>query len=145
MTFRPPVGIYRLAVGQTIEAFVALVEAGDYVGAIEQFYAPEASTRENTADPVVGREVLMAKERGVMAAYRNIEACRIGPSLIDGDTVAARWKFTFTGNDGSVRTLEEIAWQIWRDEKLIEERFFYDPRQMTGPKAQPEISEQRAS
>jgi aldehyde:ferredoxin oxidoreductase len=130
---------------QTIEAFVALVEAGDYVGAIEQFYAPEASTRENTADPVVGREVLMAKERGVMAAYRNIEACRIGPSLIDGDTVAARWKFTFTGNDGSVRTLEEIAWQIWRDEKLIEERFFYDPRQMTGPKAQPEISEQRAS
>ena len=105
---------------QTIEAFVALVEAGDYVGAIEQFYAPEASTRENTADPVVGREVLMAKERGVMAAYRNIEACRIGPSLIDGDTVAARWKFTFTGNDGSVRTLEEIAWQIWRDEKLIE-------------------------
>jgi hypothetical protein len=118
---------------QTIEAFVALVEAGDYVGAIEQFYAPEASTRENTADPVVGREVLMAKERGVMAAYRNIEACRIGPSLIDGDTVAARWKFTFTGNDGSVRTLEEIAWQIWRDEKLIEERFFYDPRQMTGP------------
>jgi aldehyde:ferredoxin oxidoreductase len=130
---------------QTIEAFVALVEAGDYVGAIEQFYAPEASTRENTADPVVGREVLMAKERGVMAAYRNIEACRIGPSLIDGDTVAARWKFTFTGNDGSVRTLEEIAWQIWRDEKLIEERFFYDPRQMTGPKAQSEISEQRTS
>ena len=31
------------------------------------------------------------------------------------------------------------------DEKLIEERFFYDPKQMTGPKAQPEISEQRAS
>ena len=94
---------------QTIEAFVALVEAGDYVGAIEQFYAPEASTRENTADPVVGREVLMAKERGVMAAYRKIEASRIGPSLIDGDTVAARWKFTFTGNDGSVRTLSDSS------------------------------------
>ena len=94
---------------QTIESFVALVEAGDYVGAIEQFYAPEASTRENTADPVVGREVLMVKERGVMAAYRNIEASRIGPSLIDGDTVAARWKFTFTGNDGSVRTLSDSS------------------------------------
>ena len=80
-----------------------------------------------------------------MAAYRRSRRARIGPSLIDGDTMAARWKFTFTGNDGSVRTLEEIAWQTWRDEKLIEERFFYDPRQMTGPKAQPEISEQRAS
>ena len=33
----------------TVEAFVKLVEAGDYVGAIEQFYAPDASTRENDA------------------------------------------------------------------------------------------------
>ena len=64
---------------QTVEAFVALVEAGDFVGAIEQFYAPDAATRENTAEPVVGRDTLIAKERGVMAAYRKIEAARIGP------------------------------------------------------------------
>ena len=61
---------------QTVEAFVALVEAGDYVGAIEHFYAPDASTRENTGEPVVGRDTLMAKERGVMAAFRKIEAAR---------------------------------------------------------------------
>ena len=114
----------------TVEAFVKLVEAGDYVGAIEQFYAPDASTRENTAAPAVGRDALVAKERGVMASFARIEASRIGPSLIDGDSVAARWKFTFTGADGAVRTLEEIAWQSWRGEQLIEERFFYDPRQM---------------
>jgi ketosteroid isomerase-like protein len=88
---------------QTVEAFVALVEAGDYVGAIEHFYAPDASTRENTGEPVVGRDVLMAKERGVMARFRKIEASRIGPVLIEGDTVTARWKFTFTGADGSSR------------------------------------------
>jgi ketosteroid isomerase-like protein len=115
---------------QTVEAFVALVEAGDYVGAIEHFYAPDAATQENTAEPVVGRDVLMAKERGVMARFRKIEASRIGPVLIDGDIVTARWKFTFTGADGSSRSLEEIAWQTWRGDKLIEERFFYDPRQM---------------
>jgi len=117
---------------QTVEAFVALVEAGDYVGAIEQFYAPDASTRENTAEPVVGRDTLMAKERGVMAAFRKIEAVRIGPSLIEDDIVAARWKFTFTRADGNVRMLEEIAWQTWRGEQLLEERFFYDPKQMAG-------------
>ena len=116
---------------QTVEAFAALVEAGDYVGAIEQFYAPDAATRENTAEPVVGRNILMAKERGVMAAFQKIEASRIGPSLIDGDTVAARWKFAFTSDDGNVRTLDEIAWQTWRGDQLIEEHFFYDPKQMT--------------
>jgi hypothetical protein len=117
---------------KTVEAFASLVKAGDYVGAIEQFYAPDASTRENTAEPVVGRDTLMAKERGVMAAFRKIEAARLGPSLIDGDIVAARWKFTFTRTDGTVRMLEEIAWQTWRGEQLIEECFFYDPKQMTG-------------
>jgi hypothetical protein len=117
---------------QTIEAFVALVEAGDYVGAIEQFYAPNAWTRENNDAPVVGRDTLMAKERGVMAAFRNIEASRIGPSLIDGDTVATCWKFTFTGMDGAERVLEETTWQTWREDRLIEERFFYDPKQMSA-------------
>jgi len=117
---------------QIVESFVALVEAGDYVGAIEHFYAPDASTRENTAEPVVGRDTLMAKERGVMAAFPKIEAQRLGPSLIDGDTVAARWKFTFTSANGAVRVLEEVAWQTWRGDQLIEERFFYDPKQMAG-------------
>ena len=117
---------------QTVEAFIALVEAGDYVGAIEKFYAPDASTRENNDKPVTGRDTLMAKERGVMAAFRNIDASRIGPSLIDGDTTATRWKFIFTGAEGAVRVLEETSWQTWRGEQLIEERFFYDPRQMKG-------------
>ncbi|PMW26743.1 polyketide cyclase, partial [Pseudomonas sp. MPR-E5] len=26
--------------------------------------------------------------------------------------------------------LEEIAWQTWQGDKLIEERFFYDPKQV---------------
>lgn len=117
---------------QIVEAFVALVEAGDYVGAIEQFYASNASTQENNSAPVVGRDILMAKERGVMAAFKKIEACRIGPSLIEGDIVVARWKFTFTSAQGTARVLDEIAWQTWRGDQLIEERFFYNPGQMAG-------------
>jgi hypothetical protein len=26
--------------------------------------------------------------------------------------------------------MEEVAWQLWRGEKLIEEHFFYDPGMM---------------
>jgi len=84
----------------TVEAFVKLVEAGDYVGAIEQFYAADASTRENAAEPVVGRDALVAKERGVMASFARIEASRIGPSLIDGDSVAAGQQIAMVGMSG---------------------------------------------
>jgi hypothetical protein len=30
--------------------------------------------------------------------------------------------------------MEEVAVQTWRGEELIEERFFYDPRQMAEAK-----------
>ena len=37
----------------TVEAFVKLVEAGDYVGAIEQFYAADASTAVRLAKDLI--------------------------------------------------------------------------------------------
>jgi hypothetical protein len=113
-----------------VEAFAARLEAGDFVGAIEQFYAPDAATYENNATPTVGREKLAAKERSVLAAFKEVRASRIGPSLIEGDHVASRWIFSFTSAEGSTRTLEEIAWQTWRGDELIEERFYYDPKQL---------------
>ena len=114
----------------TVDAFVALVESGDYVGAIEQFYATEASTRENNGAPRVGRDNLMAIERHVMAAHKQIEARRLAPVLIDADTVAIVWRFEFTTLQGTMRTMEEVTWQKWRGEQLLEEQFFYDPQQM---------------
>jgi hypothetical protein len=114
----------------TVDAFVALVESGDYVGAIEQFYAADASTRENNGAARVGRDNLMAIERHVMATHDKIEARKLAPVLIDADTVAIVWRFDFTTLHGTMRTLEEVAWQKWRGEQLLEEQFFYDPQQM---------------
>jgi hypothetical protein len=126
----------------TVDAFVALVESGDYVGAIEQFYAADASTRENNGAPRVGRDNLMAIERHVMAAHKQIEARRLAPVLINADNVAIVWRFEFTTLHGTMRAMEEVAWQKWRGEQLIEEQFFYDPQQMLAerPVATPEVA-----
>ncbi|MCK1423164.1 nuclear transport factor 2 family protein [Bradyrhizobium sp. 180] len=113
-----------------VEAFAQRLEAGDFIGAIEQFCAPDAVTYENSGAPTVGRDKLIAKERGVLAASKEVKAVRIGPSLIEGDHVATRWCFSFTNADGITRTLDEVAWQTWRGDQLIEERFYYDPKQL---------------
>lgn len=113
-----------------VEAFAQRLEAGDFIGAIEQFCTSDAATWENDASPTIGRDKLVAKERAVLAASREVKARRIGPSLIEGDHVATRWNFSFTSAEGVVRTLDEIAWQTWRGDRLIEERFYYDPKQL---------------
>jgi len=115
---------------EVVEAFATQLEAGDFVGAIEQFYTSDAATYENNAAPTVGRDRLVAKERGVLAASKEVKAVRIGPSMIEGAHVATRWSFSFSNAEGVIRTLDEIAWQTWRGDKLVEERFYYDPKQL---------------
>ena len=116
-----------------VEAFVAAVESNDHVGAIERFYAPEASTRENQNEPRRGREVLAARERAVLASVARVETRRLSPIFIDGDHSAIHWRFEFTPKDnGPAKVMEEIAVQTWRGNELIAERFFYDPAQMKG-------------
>jgi hypothetical protein len=111
----------------TLHAFADTVESSDHVGAIEKFYAPDAVTRENDQPPIVGRDVLAEKERRVLASVASVKTTRLGPLLLDGDHSAIRWRFEFIAKDGSKRAIEEVAWQRWRGEKLIEEHFFFDP------------------
>jgi hypothetical protein len=116
-----------------VEAFAAAVESNDHVGAIERFYATDASTRENQNEPRRGRDVLAAREAAVLASVAKVETRRLSPIFISGDHSAIHWRFEFTPKDnGPARAMEEIAVQTWRGNELIEERFFYDPGQMKG-------------
>jgi hypothetical protein len=116
-----------------VEAFAAAVESNDHVGAIERFYAPDASTRENQNEPRRGRDALAAREAAVLASVAKVETKRLSPIFIDGDHSAIHWRFEFTPKgDGPSKIMEEIAVQTWRGNELIAERFFYDPAQMKG-------------
>ena len=122
-----------------LKAFADTVESNDHVGAILRFYAADASTRENDNPPLRGREILAEKERQVLARVAGVKTTRLGPLLVDGDHAAIRWRFEFTAKDGSRRVMEEVAWQTWRGEEVIEEHFLYDPaalrRKITEPAA----------
>ena len=114
----------------TIEAFIAMVEAGNFDTAMERFYADDATMQENQDAPRKGLANLIERERRTMAGSRHITAQCVRPFLIDGDTVVIRWHFDFELMDGRKIVLDEIAHQRWQGEKLQEEKFFYDPKQM---------------
>jgi ketosteroid isomerase-like protein len=118
-----------------VRAFVALVEAARYVEALEQFYHPDATMRDNQLPPRLGLERLIADERATMARFVTMKTDPVTDLLIDGDKVAIRWKFTFTPAEGPPTVMEEIALQRWAGERIAEERFFYDPRQTRPPPA----------
>lgn len=113
----------------TLERFVARVEQNAHVEAIQEFYTENASMQENNEPPRVGRDVLVAHEARALSMAASVRSQCVRPVFVNGDHVVIRWIFEFTGKDGSLRRIEELAWQRWEGERIAQEQFFYDPKQ----------------
>ena len=114
---------------EVIERFVATVEAGRYVEAIERFYTEDATMQENLQPPRRGRDALAAHERAVLARMKEVSTLPGTRYVVDGDLVVIRWRFELAYADGRRTALDEIAWQRWSGDLIAEERFYYDPAQ----------------
>lgn len=112
-----------------VAAFVAMVEGGRFVEAIETFYAEDATAQENLGRTTVGRAALVDKERAALTR-NDIATAKGSIALVDGDRVAINWVFEMTDDTGATRVLDEIAWQRWDGDRIVEERFYYDSGQM---------------
>ena len=121
----------RMPTPDTLERFIALVEAGASLAPIEQFYADDAVMQENQQPPRVGKAALLAHEARALARVAQVRAKAVRPVLRDGDTVVIRWVFDITGHNGRSTRVEELAWQRWQGEQIAHEQFFYDPAQFT--------------
>jgi SnoaL-like domain len=109
-----------------LDEFIAVVESGDHAGAIERYYLEDSSMQENAGPPRVGRDLLVAHERGFLALMSHVYSKAIS-SVVEGDHVAIHWIFELTDKSGTVRRVDEVALQEWRGDRIFRERFFYDP------------------
>ena len=109
-----------------LDEFIAVVEAGDHAGAIERYYTEDSSMQEKAAPPRVGRDLLVAHERGVLARMSHVYSKAVS-STLEGDRVAIHWIFELTDKSGKVLRIDEVSLQEWRGDKIFRERFFYNP------------------
>ena len=114
---------------ERVQAFVAMVEAGEYVEAIRQFYTEDATMQENLGEMRSGRDALAALEEAVLRSVKSITTRPGSTFAIDGDRVIVHWVFDIVQPDGRTFTLDELAYQTWRGDRIAQERFYYDPAQ----------------
>jgi len=113
----------------TLEKFIARVEANAHIEAVEEFYTEDSTMQENGNPPRFGRDAHVANERKVMARVKSLKSKCVRPVFVEDDKVVVRWIFRFEWLDGTVTNMEELAYQRWEGERIAEERFFYDPAQ----------------
>lgn len=119
----------------TLDRFIAQVESNAHAEAIEAFYTVSASMQENFNPPRTGRDQLVAHERGVLARAASVKSTCMHPVFVNGDFVVVRWIFEFAWKDGSASRIEELAYQRWDGERIAQEQFFYDAKQLVPVKA----------
>ena len=119
---------------ETLQRFIARVEQNAHAEAIEEFYAADASMQENQQSPRIGRDLLIAHERKVLARAKSVASKCVPPVFTHGNHAVIRWIFEFVWLDGSATRIEELAYQRWDGERIAQETFFYDPAQLK-PKA----------
>jgi hypothetical protein len=116
---------------ETLERFIACVEANAHVEACQDFYDVDSTMQENQSPPRVGRDAHVAAERKLMARVKSLKSQCVRPVFMNGDRVVIRWIFEFEWLDGSVTRMDELSYQRWDGERIAEETFYYDPAQRT--------------
>jgi hypothetical protein len=116
----------------TVERFVSLVEAGKGVEALNAFYADHASMQENFAEQRTGKSALLKFETAAQASVTDLRSTCIRPVFIADDFVVIRWLFEYKTKQGTPVRFEELAYQRWDGDFIVQEQFFYDPAQFTS-------------
>jgi ketosteroid isomerase-like protein len=122
---------------ETLERFIARVEENVHADAIAEFYTADATMQENMSPPRVGRDALIENEKRVLARAKSVRSECVRPVLVNGDIVVIRWIFDFEWHDGSRTHMEELAYQRWEGERIVQEQFFYDPAQLVPKQPDP--------
>ena len=123
-----------MTVKENVQTLIALAEQGKFVEALQQFYAEDATMQENNAPPRVGLPALLENERRFLASIKGITS-KVDSFIAEGNRAAINWVFEITNLKGQKTTLNEVAYQLWQDGKIVREKFYYDPAQL-APAAQ---------
>jgi ketosteroid isomerase-like protein len=111
-----------------VEDFIATIERGEFLEALPKFYAEDMTAQENNLPPRVGRAAQIENERAALQRMR-FDSIKAVSHLVDGDRVAINYVFEMTTVNGEHLRMDEIAYQLWRGEQIVSERYFYDPAQ----------------
>lgn len=115
-----------MQIRQAVEELIQMVEDQRFLEAIAKFYAEDATMQENSSEPRVGLPALLENEEQALATrLKDFHICGADSYIVDGDRAAINWVFEYTDYEGKRHRLDEIAYQLWRDGKIVKERFFY--------------------
>lgn len=108
-------------------SFIKLLEAGDFMQAIEEFYDENIIQMENSDAPVIGKAKLKLNEESNLQTVQSLNV-KVKDVLMDEGQglVWGQMIIKFSGKSNDRKVLIEAFKQNWKNGKIVRQQFFYD-------------------
>ena len=104
-----------------------LIQRGQTLEAMEQYYADDVLMQENETPPRVGKAVCLEHERRMLTNTTSLQATLLNQAIDEvNGVVFSEWKFEFTDLLKQRFRLTEVSVQQWHNGIIYKETFFYN-------------------
>jgi len=115
--------------GSTIEqreqALNARIQAGDVLGALEEFYADDVQMREGSApEATSGKKENKKRLEEFLGSLKQFNGATLHSYAVGDGVSMSEWTFDMVGGDGSPILWNEVIRRKWRDGAVTEERYY---------------------
>ena len=111
---------------ENINHITSMILEGQALDAFDTYYHDEVIMQENNNEPVAGKAANRQREEEFFGAITEFRGAKPLKVTAGENTTMVEWHFDYTHKDWGVRNFTQVAVQEWKDEKIINERFYYN-------------------
>jgi len=120
-----------------VQQLIAHAERWQILEAMQEFYADDVVMQENLNPPTVGIAANIERERAFVASIAKVNAMRAQAVVVDGDRAVINWHQDLVTTNGQRLYFDQLSFQLWKDGRIVHERFVYDPSSLSAAASQP--------
>ena len=102
-----------------------LIQQGEGMKAFEKFYDENVIMQENDASPTISKEANRTREIQFLENIMEFRKAEVVGMAVNENKAYVTWHLDYTHKHWGVRKYTQVAFQTWKDGKIIQEQFFY--------------------
>ena len=111
---------------ENISSVNDMILQGKALEAFEQYYHDDVVMQENENPKVIGKEANRKREEeffGGITEFRSAKVLNV--TIGEDNTTMVEWYMDYTHKDWGIKNGAQVAVQKWKDNKIINEKFYY--------------------
>ena len=107
------------------QALNTRIQAGDVLGALQEFYADDVKMREGSADEAtVGKQQNHARLEQFLGSLKQFNGATLHSYTVGDGVSMSEWTFDMVGGDGAPIIWNEVIRRQWRNGTVADERYY---------------------